>query len=242
MAENLLLAALPREERHRLDPFLEPVILHTFDLLIEANEPITHVYFPYDCVTSTIQEMRNGTTIEVGLMGVEGFVGVQFWLRSRTTPTRTLVQVAGRAHRMHAGTFLREVMQAPSPLNDLIARYTHGFLTLTSQTAACNRLHTVDERLCRWLKMIHNRIRRDTFPIRQEFMAQMLGVHRPSVSIAANILQKAGLIRYSRGQMEILDPKGLQEGACECYELMEAQFNRIFEQPWQDLIKDADER
>jgi CRP-like cAMP-binding protein len=242
MAENLLLAALPEEERRRLDPFLEPVNLHVLDVLIEANQPITHVFFPYDCVTSTIQAMSDGSTIEVGLMGIEGFIGVQLWLRSRETPTHTLVQVAGRAHRMHADTFQREVMRTPSPLNDLIARYTHAFLTMTSQTAACNRLHTIDERLCRWLKMIHNRTRRDTFAMRQEFMAQMLGVHRPSVSVAANILQKAGLIRYSRGQMEILDPEGLREGACECYQLMEAQFNRIFEQPWRDLAREEDQR
>lgn len=240
MGENLLLAALPREERQRLDPFLEPLTLHTLDVLIEPNEPITHVFFPYDCVTSTIQEMSDGSVIEVGLMGIEGFIGVQFWLHSLTTPTRTFVQVEGRAHRMRAETFLREVMQTRSPLNDLIARYTHGFLALTSQTAACNRLHTIDERLCRWLKMTHNRVRRNTFAMRQEFMAQMLGVHRPSVSVAANILQKAGLIRYSRGQMEILDPEGLGEGACECYQLMEAQFNRIFDQPWRELAEEED--
>jgi CRP-like cAMP-binding protein len=240
MAENLLLAALPPEERQRLDPFLEPVRLRTMDVLIEANQPITHVYFPYDCVTSTLQEMSDGSTIEVGLMGVEGFIGVQFWLHSRETPTRTLVQVEGRAHRMRADEFLREVMQTPSSLNHLIARYSHSFLVMTSQVAACNRLHTIDERLCRWLRMIHNRVRRPTFEMRQEFMAQMLGVHRPSVSIAASTLQKAGLIRYSRGHMEILDPEGLEAGACECLGLIERQINRIFDASWRALADEQD--
>jgi CRP-like cAMP-binding protein len=242
MGENLLLAALPREERARLDRFLEPMAMDFMDLLIEANEPITHVYFPFNCVTSTLQEMRDGSTVEVGLMGVEGFIGVQFWLRSRTTPTRTLVQVAGRAHRMRSDEFLREVMQTASPLNDLIARYTHSFLAMTSQTAACNRLHTIDERLCRWLKMTHDRVRRNEFTLRQEYIAQMLGVHRPSVSIAASILQKAGLISYHRGQMQILDPEGLREGACECYELMEVQINRIFDRPWRELAQEQDQQ
>lgn len=242
MAENLLLAALPEQERRRLDPFLERVSLHTLDVLIEAGQPITHVFFPYDCVTSTVQQMSDGSTIEVGLMGIEGFIGVQFWLHSRVTPTHTLVQVAGRAQRMSAEVFQREVMRTPSPLNDLIARYTHAFLTMTSQTAACNRLHTIDERLCRWLKMIHDRTRRNTFAMRQEFIAQMLGVHRPSVSVAANILQKAGLIRYSRGQIEILNSEGLRDGACECYALIDAQFDQIFEQPWRNLVKDEDRR
>jgi CRP-like cAMP-binding protein len=242
MAENLLLAVLPAGERARLDPFLEPVSLRTPDVLIEPNEPITQVYFPYDCVTSTIQEMSDGGSIEVGLMGVEGFIGVQLWLHARTTPTRTLIQVAGRAHRMRADVFEREVMQTSSPLNDLIARYAHAFLVMTSQTAACNRLHTVEERLCRWLKLIHNRARRDTFEMRQEFMAQMLGVHRPSVSIAANTLQKAGLIHYSRGHMQILDPEGLEAGACECYGLMEQQMNRIFDTSWRALAQEEDQQ
>ena len=162
-------------------------------------------------------------------MGLEGFIGVQFWLHSPTTPTRTLVQVAGRAQRMRADTFLREVMQTQSPLNDLAARYAHSFLVMTSQVAACNRLHTIDERLCRWLSMIYSRVQRDTFDLRHEFMAQMLGVHRPSVSIAAKMLQQAGLIRYSRGRMEVLDPQGLRDGACECLGLIEAQIARIFE-------------
>ena len=227
--ENLLLAALPDAERERLAPYLRYVVLDYQQVLIEPNQEITDLYFPYDAITSTIQEMSDGDSVETGLMGVEGFVGVQLWLRSRTTPTRTLVQVPGSAHTMRATDFIRQVRDTDSPLNELCAKYTHGFLVMTSQTAACNRLHPVNERLCRWLKLVHNRVGRDEFPLRQEFVAQMLGVHRPTVSMAANMLQQAGLIKYSRGQMQIVDPDGLRNGSCECLELIEKQFQKMFE-------------
>jgi Crp-like helix-turn-helix protein len=227
--ENLLLAVLPDAERARLSRFLEPVVLEYQQVLIKPNREITDIYFPYDSITSTIQEMSDGDSVETGLMGVEGFVGVQLWLHAPTTPTRTLVQVAGKAHHMRASDFLRHVRDTDSPLNVLCAKYSHAFLVMTSQTAACNRLHPVNERLCRWLKLVHNRVRRDEFALRQEFVAQMLGVHRPTVSIAANMLQQAGLISYSRGQMRILDAEGLREGSCECLTLIEKQFAQIFE-------------
>ena len=228
--ENLLLAYLPDDERERLAPYLRPQVLDFQQVLIESNTPIDTIYFPYDAITSTIQEMKDGDAVETGLMGIEGFVGVQLWLHAETTPTRTLVQVPGRAHVMSAADFLRHVRDTESPLNLLCAKYAHAFLAMTSQIAACNRLHPINERLCRWLKLVHNRVRRDEFPIRQEFIALMLGVHRPTVSTAANMLQQAGLISYSRGQMRVLDAKGLHEGSCECEDGMEAQFARIFEE------------
>jgi CRP-like cAMP-binding protein len=225
--ENLLLAALSNEERERLSPYLHEVVLEFQQVLINPNEPITNIYFPYDAITSTIQEMSDGDSVETGLMGIEGFVGVQLWLKSPTTPTRTLVQVPGRAHHMRATDFVRHVRDAVSPLNEYCAKYAHAFLAMTSLVAACNRLHPINERLCRWLKLVHNRVRRDEFPLRQEFVAQMLGVHRPTVSTAANMLQQAGLITYSRGQMRILDADGLRNGSCECLELMEKEFEKI---------------
>jgi CRP-like cAMP-binding protein len=227
--ENLLLAFLPDAERERLSPYLHEVVLEFQQVLIHPNQEITDIYFPYDAITSTVQEMSDGDTVETGLMGIEGFVGVQLWLRSPTTPTRTLVQVVGRAHHMRASEFIRHVRDTNSPLNDLCAKYAHAFLVMTSQTAACNRLHPINERLCRWLKLVHNRLRRDEFPIRQEFLAQMLGVHRPTVSTAANMLQQAGLITYTRGQLRILDAEGLRNGSCECLELIEKQFEKMFE-------------
>lgn len=242
MQENLLLAALPREERRRLDPFLEWIEVEQDYVFIEANEPITELFFPYDAVTSTLQEMSDGSSVETGLMGVEGLIGIQLWLRMPSTPTRTIVQVGGSGHRMKAEDFVREVMNKPSPLNDLVARYVHAFLAMTSQTAACNRLHPLDQRLCRWLKLVHNRIRRDEFPMRQEYLAMMLGVQRPTVSTAASMLQQAGLISYSRGNMKVLNPEGLLAGACECYGLMEVQMNRIFDRPWRELAREEDRR
>ena len=226
--ENLLLAHLPDEERERLAPYLEPVVLDYQQVLIHPNKQITDIYFPYDAITSTIQEMSDGDSVETGLMGIEGFVGVQLWLHAPTTPTTTLVQVPGRAHHMRATDFIRHVRDTNSSLNEYCAKYAHAFLVMTSQTAACNRLHPINERLCRWLSLVHNRLRRDEFPLRQEFVAQMLGVHRPTVSTAANMLQQAGLITYSRGNMRILDADGLRDGSCECLELVEKQFEKVF--------------
>jgi len=237
-----LLASLPDAERERLAPYLEEVVLDFRQVLIEPNKEITTVYFPYDAITSTIQEMFDGDAVETGLMGVEGLVGLQVWLHTRTTPTRTFVQVAGKAQQMLASDFIRHVRETDSPLNELCAKYVHAFLNMTSQTAACNRLHPVNERLCRWLKLVHNRVRRDEFQMRQEFMALMLGVHRPTVSTAARMLQQAGLISYSRGQMRILDADGLRNGSCECLELIEKQFNQIFEQPLLPDLKSSKRR
>lgn len=237
MKENLLLAVLPRKERERLDPYLEHVTLDQGEVIIEAEEPIKHVLFPYDLVTSTIQGMSDGTQLEVGLMGIEGMIGIQFWLRQKTTPTRTIVQVPGSGLRMKAGVFKKEVMDTPSPLNELVASYTHAFMVMTSQVAVCNRLHEMDERLSRWLLLIYNRTQRAEFPLTQEFLAMMLGAHRPTVSTAASILQKAGFIRYSRGIIKILDPKGLERGTCECLHIMESQFDKIFNQSWIKLAR-----
>jgi len=229
--ENLLLSSLPEAERERLAPYLRKVVLEFQQILIEPNQNITDIYFPRNAITSTLQEMSDGASVETGLMGLEGFVGVQLWLGAQTTPTRTLVQVPGDAHHMGASDFIRHVRDTDSPLNVLCGKYTHAFLVMTSQVAACNRLHPINERLCRWLKLVHNRVGRDQFPMRQEFIAQMLGVHRPTVSIAANILQQAGLITYTRGQMRVLDADGLRNGSCECLEIIEKQFEKIFGRP-----------
>lgn len=232
---NLLLNALPEAEKNRLAPFLTTVELRQEQTLIAPDEPIRYVWFPNDAVTSTLQHLSDGSSIESGLMGLEGMVGLQFWLRQRTTPQLTVVQVQGTAERMETPVFEREVMRKTSPLNDLVASYTHGFLVLSGQTAACNRLHPIEQRLCRWLRMVYNRVPdRPSFSLKQEFLAAMLGVQRPSVSIAASILQRSGWIRYSRGNMEIVDPEALATGACECYTIMEQQFERIAQAPWPD--------
>lgn len=232
--ENLLLAALPKEERERLGPFLRRVHLEAGHPVTVPDEPIPKLYFPVDAVTSTVQELSDGSTIETGLMGLEGLAGVQVWLGQSSTPASTFVQIPGDAHEITTPDFLREIREKKTPLNDLIASYLHAFLVMTSMTAACNRLHSIDQRLCRWLRMSYNRAKRREFPLRQEFLAAMLGVHRPTVSTAASILQKAGLIKYKYGTLTIQDPEGLLEGACECYRVMEAQFEKIFDHEWLD--------
>ncbi len=229
---NLLIAALPEQERRRLEPFLENVSLPLRENLIEAGEPFRYVYFPVNLVASTVHTMTDGSTVEAAITGLDGFVGVQAWLRQKVAMTATFVQVPGDAMRMRYEVFMKEVVtNAASPLNDLAAAYVSAYITLTTITAACNRIHRIEERLCRWLKMTHNRVPGDQFPVRHEFLAYMLGVHRPSVSIAANILKKAGLIKYDYGRMQVLDNKGLEEGACECYGTMEKQLENIYGRP-----------
>ncbi|HKW18002.1 MAG TPA: Crp/Fnr family transcriptional regulator [Terriglobales bacterium] len=235
--ENLLLAALPEAERERLDPFLTLIEMQVGMPVTEPDEPIPYLYFPYDAVTSTTQEMSDGSMIETGLMGIEGLAGVQVWLGQRSTAATTFVQVPGTGHRMATEDFIREVRDnAASPLNDLVRSYVHAFLVLTSLVAACNRLHPIDQRLCRWLCMTYNRARRTEYPLRHEFLSQMLGVQRPTLSTAASMLQRAGLITYRYGKLTITNPDGLVTGACECYALMESQFDKIFDQPWRARI------
>jgi hypothetical protein len=236
--ENLMLAALPKAERDRLDPFLEWVEMQAGQPITEPDVPIPNLDFPFDAVTSTTQEMSDGSTIETGLMGIEGLSGVQVWLGQRTTAATTFVQVPGMGHRIKTEDFIREIRDhASSPLNNLIRSYVHAFLVLTSIVAACNRLHPIDQRMCRWLRMTYNRARRTEYPLRHEFLAQMLGVQRPTLSTAASMLQRAGLISYRYGKLAIIDPEGLRSGACECLELMESQFDKIFDQPWRERAR-----
>lgn len=232
--DNLLLASLPENERRRLQAFLEPVELEVGKHLIEAEQPIRYMYFPIDIVTSTLQDLRDGSSVEIGLMGLEGLVGIQFWLQQETTNSRTIVQVAGTALRMNSSLFKREVMDKSSPLNKLVAAYVHAFLAMTGQTAACNRMHEVNTRLARWLSLVYDRVLSHEFAMRQEFLAMMLGVHRPAVTIAANALQNAGLISYRRGHITIKDPVALRESACECYSIIEAQFDKMFGRGWRE--------
>lgn len=223
--------ALTAAERTRLEPHFEPVNLKLKQTLTEPERPITHVYFPVNSVVSIVHTMSDGSSVETGIIGREGMVGLQAWLGQTRASVRSFVQAPGQAFRMRREVFVREVVKTGSPWNTALANYVDAYITLTSTTAACNRIHQVNERLCRWLKMTQNRVGSDTFPMRQEFLAYMLGVHRPSVSIAANALKKAGLIRYERGTLTILDTKGLENGCCECYNSIESQFERALKQP-----------
>ena len=227
MSENRLLAALPREEFERLAPFLEPVRVEFKQLLIEPGEPIPYVWFPHDFVSSDIVEMADGSAVEVGTIGNEGMVGVPLFLRERTTTVKVFAQVPGTGERMRAEDFGREVLDRGGPLHDLLRRYTHAFMSQISQTAACNRLHTVERRMCRWVLMMHDRVKEDRFPLTQEFISQMLGTARTRVTMAALPLQDAGLIRYRRGKITILDRQGLESAACECYAIVRKEVSHV---------------
>ena len=217
MRQSRLLGLLSEVERTRLQPYLEEVELENGTTLVEAGVPISNVWFPNDCVTSTVVQTRDGATIEVGLMGIEGLIGLSLLLGRSLSNATVLVQIPGSATRMKASDFVTQVMERKSPLYYALLRYTDAFLAMVSQTAACNSLHPVDERLARWILMTHDRVQRDDLPLTHEFLGYMLGVRRASVSVAAGALQNIGLITYNRGNVRVLNRVGLEAKSCDCY-------------------------
>ena len=224
--ENRLLADLPRDEYDRLRPHLEKVSLPLRDILYEANGPIPHVFFPLHGVVSLVIVMDGGFSLEVGIIGNEGMVGTPVFLGSGSSPTRAISQVPGEALRMETKVF-QEEMKRGGPLYGLVQRYTQAMINQISQSTVCNHRHSVEKRMCRWLLMSHDRVGADEFPLTQEFLAQMLGVRRPTVTAVAGTLQKAGLISYHRGRMTVLDRKGLEAASCECYEVVAKELDRL---------------
>jgi CRP-like cAMP-binding protein len=188
--------------------------------------PIPYVWFIERGVASVIRAMQDGTLIEVSVIGNEGMVGLPVFLGAERTPSQALVQVPGAGLRMQATLFRREV-PAGSPLHDLLHRYTQTLINQMAQGMVCNRLHSIAQRCARWLLLTHDRVDSDQFPLTQQFLAHMLGVRRASVSTVASTLQKAGLIRYSRGVITILDRPGLEAAACECYRIIQAEYDRL---------------
>ena len=223
--ENRLLTALPKDDHDRLLPHLEKVSLTLKDILYEANGPIEHVYFPLAGVVSLVI-MDNGSTLEVGIIGNEGLVGTPVFLGAERSPTQAIVQIQGEALRMEAKIFKKE-MRRDGPLYGLVQRYTQAMINHISQCLICNRRHSVKKRMCRWLMMSHSRVGADEFQLTHEFLAQMLGVCRPTVTAVAGNLQKAGLINYHRGSITVLDRKGLEAGSCECYEVIAKELDRL---------------
>jgi len=216
---NKLLAALPPGSYRRLRSGLEPVALQFGDVLYEAGRGMRHVYFPGDSLVSLLTLVNGHLALEVGMVGREGLVGLPLALGRTVSPIRALVQGAGGAMRMTSARFSREMRKTP-PLRQGVYRYADALLAQVSQTAACNRFHQVEERLARWLLMTRDRVRSDEFRLTQEFLAHMLGVRRVGVTRAAASLQGRKLIEYSRGSIRILDGKGLEAAACECYRIV----------------------
>ena len=217
--QNMILAALPREEYSHLHRYLEFVQLRSEDILWEPNQPIESVYFPNSGMVSFVAVMSNGATVEVGMTGREGFVGTPIFLGARDASVRAIVPINGDGFRIES-ELLRRILRRSPQLDQMLLRYAHSYATQVEQTAACNCLHQVSERLARWLATSHDLTDSDLLPLTQEFLAQMLGCRRSSVSAAIGSLQRAGAIRCARGHIRILNRKDLARKACECYEVM----------------------
>lgn len=226
LVQNRLLAALPREEYQRLVPHLEPVSLSRHQVLYEFGEPIRHVYFPNRAMVSFVSTMESGSTVEVGMVGNEGMIGLPVFLGGNTTTNRSVVQIPDSAMRMKAD-LLKGEFNLGGSLQSLLLRYTQALFTQISQSAACNRFHSIVQRLARWLLTVQDCVKSNSFALTQEFISYMLGVRRSGVTVAASTLQKAELIRYTRGQITILDQSGLKSTSCNCYRIVKDEFDRL---------------
>lgn len=225
---NRILEALPAQERERLEGSLERVSLKVRRVVFEPNQPIRDVWFPVDAVVSILGLLEDGSGIETATVGCEGMVGVPIYLGASQVPAQAFAQVPGDAWRMPADALRQEVRRG-GMLPRLLGRYTHAMFTLVAQSSACNRKHSVEQRCARWLLMTHDRVPGDTFDLTQQFLSQMLGVRRATVSDAATALQARGLVEYTRGRMTIVDRPGLEEAACGCYGIIRAEFGRMLE-------------
>ena len=227
LPENRLLAALPAADRDRLVRQADDVTLDRGDVVYRPNGPIAHVYFPRTGILSLVIDMEDGGTVEVGTIGFEGMVGLPVFHGAERSPTRVYCQVPPCVcRRLRADRFRAEV-ERPGKLRDVINRFAEVTFSLSAQSTACNRLHPVEERLARWLLMTHDRLGGDELNLTQQILAEMLGVRRASVTTAAGVLQTAGLVKYRRGKVTVLDRKGLEAASCECYRVVRAEFDRL---------------
>ena len=223
---NHLLAALPADEYARIFPSLELVPLILGDTLCESGIPMRHAYFPTDAIVSLLYVMEDGASAEIAVVGNEGVVGVSLFMGGETTTSQAVVQSAGHAYRVRAQLLKEEFFRA-GPMQRLLLRYTQALLTQMAQTAVCNRHHTVDQQLCRWLLLSMDRLPSNQLTMTQELIANMLGVRREGVTEAAGKLQHDGLIEYRRGHITVLDRGGLEARVCECYAVVKKEFDRL---------------
>jgi CRP-like cAMP-binding protein len=222
---NRLLRALPQEIRERWQPHLESVDLGLGQVLYEAGGPLSHVYFPTSSIVSLLNVMRDGASAEIAVVGNEGLVGVSLFMGGGSTPSRGVVQSAGKSYRLLAKVLNNE-FELP-PVMHLLLRYTQALITQMAQTAVCNRHHSLDQQLCRWLLLSLDRLPGNELVMTQELMANMLGVRREGVTESARALQKAGLIKYTRGHILALNRPGLEARSCECYQVVKAEYDRL---------------
>jgi CRP-like cAMP-binding protein len=224
--ENRLLAALPSNEYERVLPQLEQVSLSLGEVVYEFGGHLDYVFFPTNSIVSLLYTMENGTSAEMGLTGRDGVVGIALFMGGGTMPNRAVVQSAGGALRMKAKV-LQDEFAMGGRFQYLLLRYTQALITQISQTAVCNRLHSVEQQLCRWLLLSHDRVQADELIMTQELIADMLGVRREGVTVAAGRLQDSGAIKYIRGHIKILDRQKLEETVCECYQVVKTEFDRL---------------
>src|SRR5205085_4087425 len=225
-SKNRLLAALPPDEVERLLPTFQQIFFSLGDAVYEFSGHLDYVYFPTTTIVSLLYTMENGATAEMGLTGNDGVVGIALFMGGGTMPNRAVVQSAGGAVRMKARV-LQDEFARGGKFQYLLLRYTQALITQISQTAVCNRLHSVEQQLCRWLLLSHDRVKASELLMTQEFLANMLGGRRESVTLAAGRLQNAGLIHYSRGHITILDRPGLESAVCECYRIVKRELDRL---------------
>ncbi len=222
--KNRILASLPSDEIARLAPHLKPLALAQDKVLL--NGDFSSAYFLEDGIASVVITVENGDTVEVGVVGIDGVVGLAPLLGAKNAPGRTFIQIAGSGFRI-PGKILKEEFEREGQLRRQLQKYVQAFLTQASQTAACNRLHTIEERLSRWLLTCHDRLQTDRLQLTQEFLGQMLGASRTTVTLAAGLLHHAGIIDYTRGVVTIQDRKKLEQTACECYATVRDEFRRL---------------
>jgi CRP-like cAMP-binding protein len=223
---NRLLAALPRRDLERWLPHLEPVEMPLSQVLYEPGRTLSHVYFPTTAIVSLLYVMEDGASAEIAVVGNDGVVGVSLFMGGGSTPSRAVVQSAGHGLRLNASAIQAEFEHA-GPAMHLLLRYTQALITQMAQTAVCNRHHSLDQQLCRWLLLSLDRLQHSELVMTQELIANMLGVRREGVTEAAFKLQKLGLIRYSRGHITVLERTGLEQRSCECYAVVKKEYDRL---------------
>ena len=225
LQQNHLLASLPDDVLARWTPLLEPVDMPLGSVLYESGLELSHVYFPTTSIVSLLYVMENGASAEIAVAGHEGLVGISLFMGGGTTPSRAVVQSAGRGYRMKSETIKAEFKHPP--VMHLLLRYTQALITQMAQTAVCNRHHSLDQQLCRWLLLSLDRLNGRELKMTQELIANMLGVRREGVTEGAMKLQKAALISYARGRIVVLDREGLEERSCECYDVVKKEYDRL---------------
>ena len=223
---NQLLAALPQEEHDRLLPHLSVVPMPLGKVLYESGDTLRFVYFPTDCIVSLLYVLESGASAEISIVGNEGLIGIALFMGGETTPSRAIVQSAGYAYRL-PGPVLKAEFHRNGELQLLLLRYTQSLITQMAQTAVCNRHHSVDQQLCRWLLLSLDRLEADEVVMTQELIANMLGVRREGVTEAAGKLQGLGIIRYTRGRITVLDRPRLETACCECYAVVKRESDRL---------------